>query len=163
MTNQKGVGFIEVLVAMTILAIGLLGVLSMQARGLQSNRQAIFTTDATLLANDMANRIMSYTDPGSIYHGIDINADTVPCNPNPAPNSIVAEDCTGWIAAFDESKLPSGRGTVEWSNKTGAYTITIRWDQDRRGDLLLARTTAVDCGNNDPTDTLTCYQLEVLP
>jgi len=159
--SERGAGFIEVLVALVILAIGLLGVLSMQVQGLRSQQQAVFTTDATMLANDMANRIQAYTNPNNIYDGIDITANDAGCNVG--PDGIVTADCVDWIAAFAEVSLPAGRGNVTW-NAAGAYTISIRWDHNRLNTAAVnGNTLAVDCASNDPALTLTCYQLEVQP
>jgi type IV pilus assembly protein PilV len=161
LSKQAGAGFIELLVSLVILAIGLLGVLSLQARGIQSNQQALFTTDVTLLTHDIANRILAYDllrDPGNVFDGIDITAAAGNCGDF---NAVVAVDCNGWIAAFAGSNLPSGRGNVDWV--AGIYTITIRWDQNRVGGLPMANTIAIDCASADPQLTLTCYQLEVQP
>jgi type IV pilus assembly protein PilV len=161
--KQNGASFIEVLVALVILAVGLLGVLSMQARGLKSDQQAVFTTEATFLANDMANRIIAYDAPGNPFDGIDITS-----NGGCAAglNAIVAGDCDGWVAGFVQSGLPAGRGTVEWDAVNSIYVISIRWDQERVGNLV-AGTVAADCGDEATPDndnpTLACYQLEVQP
>ncbi|MEO0443492.1 MAG: type IV pilus modification protein PilV [Pseudomonadota bacterium] len=57
---QKGAGIIEVMVSLLVLAIGLLGVLSLQTNGLNSNQRAAFVTEAQLLAEDMASRILAF-------------------------------------------------------------------------------------------------------
>ena len=57
--NQMGAGLMEVLVSLLILAIGLLGVVSLQSKGLGSNQQAMFVTEAHFLAQDMADRMVT--------------------------------------------------------------------------------------------------------
>lgn len=69
-SNQKGYGLIEVLVAVLVLAIGLLGLAGLQTQSLRFNNEAYFRTQATLLAMDMADRLRSNfetarTSPGS--------------------------------------------------------------------------------------------------
>ncbi|MFT5419525.1 MAG: type IV pilus assembly protein PilV [Candidatus Endobugula sp.] len=155
--TQRGTGFIEVLVALVILAVGLLGVLSMQVRGLKSNQQAVFATDVSLLAEDMADRILAYgtlSSVGNLYNGVDSTAARCVgvCN-------VVQTDTNGWIDAFAQSNLPSAQGNVVWTGSI--YTITIRWDQDRRG--LVAGDIDDDCADNDPSATLSCFRLEVQP
>ena len=71
----------------------------MQAKGLRSNQQAIFTTEATMLANDMANRIMAYTSPGGVYNGIEVTAAPGGCAG--IVNNTVLDDCNDWIDAFN--------------------------------------------------------------
>ena len=55
--NQAGASLFEVLIALFILGVGLLGVISLQAESLKLNQQASSSTQALLLANDMAERI----------------------------------------------------------------------------------------------------------
>lgn len=57
MKNQKGVGLIEVLIAVLVLAIGLLGLAGLQTQSLKFNNESYFRTQATLLAMDMADRL----------------------------------------------------------------------------------------------------------
>jgi len=159
--RQKGVSFIEALVALVILAVGLLGVLSMQARGLNSNQRAMFSTEVTLLAYDMADRIFSYSTSGANageYGSITIEPSTADCTGSLC--TIAQIDQNEWIDSFELSSLPGWRGDVSWAQATSTYTISIRWDDERRGDLV-AGTVADDCDNNNPQQTLSCFQLEV--
>ena len=57
--RQKGFTLIEVLVAMTLLVIGILAVASMQIVSLGGNSHAIRVTEATTWAGDEIERIMS--------------------------------------------------------------------------------------------------------
>lgn len=62
--RQKGFTLIEVLIAMTLLVIGILAVASMQIVSLGGNSHAIRVTEATTWAGDEIETIMSlpYTD-----------------------------------------------------------------------------------------------------
>ena len=87
MSHQKGFGLIEVLVAVLVLAVGLLGLAGLQTQSLRFNNEAYFRTQATLLAMDMADRLRSNLEtaratPGSYTFS---NTDAV-------PNSVT--DCT---------------------------------------------------------------------
>lgn len=160
---------IEVLVALVILAIGLLGVLSMQTRGLNSNQRAIFTTDVTLLANEMADHILAYYN-NDVAVGNDFNNVSSDGNFPTGTDDFVKDAETQWVNAFfndpsdntSGNRLPSGRGDVTWDAGSSSYTITIRWDAERTG------ATGTDCdspNDRDPvTDNLvnlTCYRLRV--
>lgn len=68
--RQAGYGLIEVLVAVLVLAVGLLGLAGLQTQSLRFNNEAYFRTQATMLAMDMADRLRSNlktarTSPGS--------------------------------------------------------------------------------------------------
>lgn len=162
--KQNGAGFIEVLVALVILAIGLLGVLSMQARGLTSNQRALFASEVNLLAMDMADRILAYgiagADSGE-YDTLSTQGATT------LADDVVADaDRTAWINAMTASSLPSAIGDVAWVANAdgGTYTISIRWDETREG--VPVGTLANDCDTRPvlvpgSAQKLSCYQLTV--
>ena len=54
---QSGVSLLEVLVALFVLAVGLLGVIALQAETIKLNQQAYGSTQAILAANDAAERM----------------------------------------------------------------------------------------------------------
>ncbi|MEO1574289.1 MAG: type IV pilus modification protein PilV [Pseudomonadota bacterium] len=62
--HQAGFSLLEVLVALVVLSIGLMGIASMQVVGLQFNQQAMTTARAIELAGDMADRIRASNDAG---------------------------------------------------------------------------------------------------
>lgn len=55
--RSRGVSLIEVLIAMLVLAIGLLGLAALQAQGLKFNNDAYFRSQATILAQDIMDRM----------------------------------------------------------------------------------------------------------
>ncbi len=168
--KQAGAGIVEVLVSLLILAVGLLGVLSLQASGLSSNKRAEFVGEAQVLAQDMADRILAF---GSLetngnrgaftgeYGATDTDSPiTDPNCESPAgggcnPLNTVAYDQSEWQQLFNTSSLPSGRGTVSWA--APIYTIRIYWDQDRTG------AGGLDCDSNNRTVNLSCFEMEVRP
>lgn len=69
---QQGFSLIEVLVALIILSIGLLGIAGLQITSKQTNFEAVQRTTATMLARDMiermrvnASELAAYTNSGS--------------------------------------------------------------------------------------------------
>jgi len=63
--KESGFTMVEVLVALVVLAIGLLGIAALYLNSLQSGRTAIYRTQAVNLAADLADRIfaLSYGVP----------------------------------------------------------------------------------------------------
>lgn len=169
--RQRGSGLIEVMVSLLILGVGLLGVLSLQANGLNSGQRAQFTTEANFLAQDMASRILAYgsrgfnNNTGAILGEYDtvstVGAGAIQdCSAGCTAAVAVTYDQNEWANAFNQTtqtSLPSGRGDVSWDAGTDTYTIIIRWDQDRTGAAGLT------CNSNDKSATgnLTCFQLRV--
>lgn len=124
---------IEVLVALFITAIGLMGVQGMQLESLKSNVSSSLGTEAQLLAVDMGDRILAYDSITSSaddndYDGIDTaTAATAPtCDSSGCNKSAqVSRDVYYWKTEI-ENTLPGGRGTV--SAVAGVVTISLVWD-----------------------------------
>jgi type IV pilus assembly protein PilV len=67
MSSQKGVGLIEILVALLVLAIGILGFIALQYRAVESTSEAINRVQAMNIARDMAERIRANRDGLAAY------------------------------------------------------------------------------------------------
>lgn len=161
-TIKKSTGFtlLEVMIAMVIFSIGLLGLAGIQAVALKNNHSAYTRTITMQLAYNMADVIRAGTDnEGLVSSKFDAVTSAIP---GTAPTSCVqknggtAPNCTDTnLADFEiyhwkkriSDALASGLGTV---TKNGdVYTITIMWDEDRTG------TTDQTCA------ALKCYTLEI--
>lgn len=133
---------IDVLVAMVVLSIGLLGLAGLQATGLRYNHGAYLSTQATLQAYDMADRMranMAGVDNGD-YNGISgVTAPPVDCAVSncSSPADMAKYDAYQWNLD-NQNLLPTGKGTVV---KTGnLYTITVTWDDAGQGTMKFATT-----------------------
>jgi type IV pilus assembly protein PilV len=165
--SQRGSGLIEVMVSLLILGVGLLGMLSLQANGINGSQRASFVTEAQLIAQDMADRIIATTNVSSSpvantdirtgsYGDIDIKKGDAMAYPScaagcaPAAAKVYNED--EWLQLVTGSSLSRGRGVVLWTAAAGAvpafYRVQVMWDQERDG-------TAVTCTINN------CFQMEV--
>ncbi len=162
MKTHTGFTLIEVLVAMLILAGGLLGLAALQTYTLRSNLAAYNHGQATQLLYDMSDRIRAnnckpnantaptppLTCPNPANYVI-ANSNTLgttvsnPCtSANPCtPTALAQNDLIEWNTAITNT-LPMGKGII--STTTGVFLLSITWDDDRNG--------AVD--SNDPTFTM---------
>jgi type IV pilus assembly protein PilV len=66
--KQRGFSLIELLVSVLIMSIGVLGMAGLQVLSLQQNRSALLQGEATLLVNDIMDRIRA--NPSTAYSGI---------------------------------------------------------------------------------------------
>jgi len=76
-----GFSMIELLVAVLVMSIGVLGIAALQMVSLQNNRAALVRAEAVALAYDMMDRIRVNplgTPPGAAYDGIGIDAEDLP-------------------------------------------------------------------------------------
>ncbi len=151
-STTGGFTLIEVLVAVLVLAIGLLGIAGLQAAGLQMNNSAYLRSQAAVLTQDLADRVRANTegyqtgaydigDPSSVSQTSSCFT-TAGCSSTQLAQSDVAR----WRAAV-QSLLPGGEGTIcqddspdDGASETspacsgsGNYVIKIWWRNDREG------------------------------
>ena len=125
----RGFTMVEALVALVVLAVGMLGIAGLYVTTLRSGSSAIFRMQAVNLATDMADRIRANRNAGLFY------------NDAPAGNNCFgtgATDCTPEQMAQNDlllwntqlaQILPSGTGTVVVAGASApfSYTITVTW------------------------------------
>ncbi len=71
--SQQGVGLIEILITLVILAVGLLGVASLQFVGSFSNKEALARTNAVLVAQQMSERLRASSVVSNVTDGFVVN------------------------------------------------------------------------------------------
>jgi type IV pilus assembly protein PilV len=121
--HSRGYSLIEVLVAIVVLSLGLLGFAALQITGLTSNKIAASRSQASVLAYVItdamrANRanISSYT------HTVGTAA--------PTATDQATKDIANWLSAVS-SQLPSGTGGIAVDSVTGITTITVQWSENK--------------------------------
>lgn len=139
--GQRGMGLIEVLVALVILGVGLLGLASLQSNALRFNQDALFSSQATTLGYDVLERMRANMDQAlttSIYTlnfgdtRSAVNCESADCSPSQMAN----HDINYWLARLAE-RLPDGRGQIGFDSAGASriYTITVRW-RSREQDTI---------------------------
>lgn len=135
--SANGFSLIEVMVALLVLAIGLLGVLVMQARGLQFNQAGYMQSQAMFMAEDIVERIRSNQTAINSYEiDFDDDADDSAdlCDSIGSPCSDVemaASDLLQWKTQL-QSVLPQGDGRVAIGLPSGnllPVTVQIQFFQ----------------------------------
>ena len=126
--REAGMTLVEVLVALVVLSVGLLGIAAMQAVGLRSMQSAGSRSQATLLAYDIVDRMRANrTRATDGEYDIDFEADLEDANAD-------VVDWKGRLAAA----LPAGDGSIATAGAAPTtVTITIRWldrDENRAAD-----------------------------
>lgn len=125
--SQAGFTLLEVLIALLVLSIGLLGLAALQAAGLRSSHGAYLSSQATLLAYDMADRIraaerIDTADPGDYLYNGDMGA--FGCDNLDQDVSLGGADRDNWLNSV-ACYLPSGTGRVEMD--ADDYVVTVEW------------------------------------
>lgn len=135
--DQSGVGMIEVLVAVLVLAVGFLGMAALQSRALSNNNSAMVRSIGTIASYSIldAMRVDQAGVEAGHYDGFEV---TVPDDWD-APG-----DCSGvgkgsalsqlsqnqWCDDLGSLMGPRTKGQIT-SNGGGNYTITITFDDER--------------------------------
>ena len=129
-TRVKGFTLVEVLIALVIMSVGMLGIAGLYVHSMQAGRTSLFRHQAITLAGDVADRIRANPRGGAGYMvaGVDKSCvdNTVTCTPaEMAQNDILAwkQQATG--------SLPSGDVTILFDNSVSpsTYRITISWNE----------------------------------
>lgn len=120
--KQTGSSLIEVLIAMVVLGIGILGLLALQATALKTNQLALTRTQASELASEISELMRSNrvaAEDGQYDTGL---TDTVS-----SATSIAENDVKTWKSHL--AQLPVGQGSI--SHNGDIFTITVQWDESR--------------------------------
>jgi type IV pilus assembly protein PilV len=140
--RQRAAGFtlIEVLVAVIVLSIGLLGVAGLQIVSLRGNLSAASRTQASYLADDIIDRMRSnYTaargPDGSGLPNLQYQVVMGATVPTAATDATAIADVAAW--AVELQTLPSGQGSISVNQNTNIATVTIQWLDTRGGDTSL--------------------------
>ena len=155
LASQRGFSLIELLVAVLVMGVGVLGVTALQMVSLQNNRSALERGEAVHLAYDMMDRIRA--NPAGNY-GIAFD-DAPPAAPDCLANDCSADqmvnfDQASWkclLGTFnddgvcaglrdgvtlpvedDQPGLPGGDGEVTVNG--GVVTVSVRWTTNN-GDV----------------------------
>ena len=116
--RQRGFTMIEVLIAVLVLAIGLLGMAHMQASGMRSTHGAYLRTQATVLAGDILDSMRANVTAARA------GSYDIAFGGAGAAGTIEGDDLIAWKANL-AAMLPAGDGQI---TTTGSdVTVEIAW------------------------------------
>ncbi|EGG98963.1 Type IV fimbrial biogenesis protein PilV [gamma proteobacterium IMCC2047] len=129
--SQQGITLIEVLVALLVLSIGLVGLAALQLNSLRFNHSAFLRTQSTVLAYDIIDSMRVNRDKArdGVY-----NVSTGSCT-TCSTNALANTDLVRWKASLAAS-LPAGDGSVSTlaTGATRVVQVTVQWAENR-GDI----------------------------
>ncbi len=144
--RARGFTLLEVLIAVVVLALGILGGVALQLASLRARHQAVLLSQATQLATGLAERMRANPSQTSTYLTLDYDAAAAPPPSAPAVLCDVGASCAAdQLAQADlydaksqlQSHLPTGRvvicrdaglwsgGRLRWSCAGSAAAPTV--------------------------------------
>ncbi|KAF0866921.1 type IV pilus modification protein PilV [Pseudomonas sp. LD120] len=116
---QDGMTLIEVLVALLILTLGLLGAAVVQIKALQYSDSSRMSTQASFIAYDMLDRIRA-----------NVAADyTLATSASGGASDVRHQDLHEFASNVESFAGPSAKGSISVNRQV--YTIRITWDDAR--------------------------------
>jgi type IV pilus assembly protein PilV len=123
--NASGYSLIEVLVALFVLALGVLGAAALQMNSLKFNQTASMRTQATFLAYEMTDRMRANRTVAR--NGGYVQAMSAA---KPTGTSVAQQDIAAWMTGI-EDQLPGGDGSI--AQNGDLFTVTVQWSEARTG------------------------------
>lgn len=130
---EGGFTLIEVLIALVILAVGLLGMATLMTSSLQSSQGAYRRSQASLMAYDIVERMRFNRDRAITTDDYTLTTTAAATsNPNCAtggctPAQQAQKDLYEWRAAL-ATALPGATAAITRAN-VNQYQVTINWDE----------------------------------
>ena len=128
--TENGFTLIEVLIALVVVSVGMLGIAGLYVHGMQAGRTAMFSHHAVTLAGDVADRIRANPRAGVAYAGTGADNNCVAAGVDCDEQQMAAHDIFTWEQQAQDF-LPNGTVTVQFDGAAlpPEYTITIGWTE----------------------------------
>jgi type IV pilus assembly protein PilV len=143
--SNRGFSMVEAMVALLVLAVGMLGIAGLYVTSLRASSSALLRTQAVNLAADMADRIRANPTAGAAYAGAAANNGCVGGGADCTPAALAADDLFRWQQALaaalpDDGNVNTPQATiaVAGANQPFSYVITVTWVEQgwKAGDAL---------------------------
>ncbi|GGD04977.1 type IV pilus modification protein PilV [Halopseudomonas salina] len=125
--RQRGVSLLEVMIAVFVTAIGVLGAAAMQLNALKYTDSSRLSSQASFIVYDVIDRIRANADPVQLDQYDIANIEAVPGS----ANSVLATDLIDFANAV--SALPDGAGSIDVNGSQ--VSVEVSWSEGRAGGL----------------------------
>lgn len=135
LSHPDGFSLIEVLIALVIMSVGMLGIAGLYVHSMQAGRTSLFHHNAVTLAGDVADRIRANTTAAAAYAGGGQDNNCINGGIDCTPVEMAGNDILLWKQQAANS-LPSGDVTIVFDNTVAppTYQITVSWEEP--GEML---------------------------
>lgn len=128
--RHSGFSLVEVLIALVVMSVGMLGIAGLYVESMQAGRTSSFRHNAVTLASDVADRIRANPTAGVFYQGVRGNNNCVLGNVDCDPEEMAYNDIDLWLTQASDT-LPNGNVVITHDNTVtpSTYTIVVSWDE----------------------------------
>jgi type IV pilus assembly protein PilV len=125
-----GFSLVEVLIALVIMSVGMLGIAGLYVEGMKAGRTSTFRHHAVTLAGDVADRIRANRQGAVDYEGPGGNNDCVLGNVDCNASQMAANDIWLWKEQAG-AMLPNGDVAITFDDTVtpNTYRIVVSWDE----------------------------------
>ena len=133
--TSKGFSLVEVLIALIVMSVGMLGIAGLYVQSMQAGRSSMLRHHAITLAGDIADRIRANPTAGVAYAAAaGNNNNCVAQNINCTVAEMAANDIDLWQAQARDFLPVMGDGSQQVvvvfnAGTPPSYQITVRWDE----------------------------------
>lgn len=129
--RDAGFTLVEALIALVVLAVGLLGIAALYVESLRASRSALYRTQAVVFATDLADRIranrLACNATACAYEGAGALTPACESTTGCTPAQLAANDLKRWLDS-GASQLPGFTGSVDFTAGTpNEYVIQVQW------------------------------------
>jgi len=127
---NRGFSLVEVLIALVVLSVGMLGVAGLYVQSMQASRTSMLRHHAVILAGDVADRIRANPHAGAAYQGPGRDGDCVMSVVNCDAAAMAGHDILEWKRQA-AATLPDGDVQVLYdaSGDMPTYQIVVIWSE----------------------------------
>ncbi len=132
-SRPHGATLVELLVALLILSVGLLGIAALYVDNLRNGRTGVLRTQAATLAADMAERVRTNRSGGASFARV-TGQRCRELPPTASTDDVVGNEVACWQEEVAKT-LPNGTGIVARDTTTvpPTYTVTVSWSETGAG------------------------------
>ena|SRR5215831_8713856 len=136
--TARGFTLVETMVALIVLAIGMLGIASLFVVTFKAGSTAINRIHAVNLAAELADRIRANRTAHAAYAGAGAKTDCIGASANCSADEMAAYDLNEWRTSIGNLLPGSPTATVTVDDSGGnvcTYTIEIDWSEPNEPPL----------------------------
>lgn len=136
MNNNKGFTLFELLIALLIISVGVLGHAKMQIKSMETAQRASFAQSASIALSDLAHRMRANSDVANNFEADNLltgdaisatkNCSTAVCTDSEFAQAELSE----WFTHIQQN-LPLPRFSV--TESANVFTVTLIWDAGKTG------------------------------